>query len=326
MDSAPQSSSPPVKHATALGVLCGTVAALFWAFGFVGARHGVLVGMSPLVLALHRFVWPGLALLPVVADSGFGDLGGLGWRRGIAVTLVGGLPLALWSYIGYVYVPLGHGSIIQPACAAVGGLVLARLVLKEKLPPRCIAGAIIIVLGLAVIGTEALRSMGSQGVLGDLLFVAAGSSFAIFGTLLRQWRITPMHAAAVTSVLSLAGLPILLFTYGNILSEGFYENALEAVVQGVFAGPAAVYLYTRAIILLGAGRAALYPSLVPPFSLLIGFLTLGEMPSVPQLVGLAIVIAGFRFTQTGRSSFQPSEARAEIHNHAHYRKARRTRT
>jgi drug/metabolite transporter (DMT)-like permease len=293
-------SSPasPVKHATLLGVLCGAGSALFWAFGFVAARHGVLIGMSPLVLALHRFVWPGFALLPVVAASGFSDLGGLGWRRGVAITLVGGLPLALWSYVGYVYVPLGHGSIIQPSCAAVGGLILARLMLKEPVPPRRVAGALIIVLGLAVIGTEALRTMGRQGILGDLLFVAAGSSFAIFGMLLRLWRIPPMNAAAVTSVLSLAGLPILLLAYGNFLAAGFYENLLQAVVQGVFAGPAAIYLFTRAVVLLGAGRAALYPSLVPPFSLLLGFLLLGEVPSLSQLIGLAIVIAGFRLAQT----------------------------
>ena len=296
MDSTP---APPVKHAMVLGVLCGAGSALFWAFGFVAARHGVLIGMSPLVLAMHRFVWPGFALLPVVAASGFSDLGGLGWRRGAAITLVGGLPLALWSYIGYVYVPLGHGSIIQPSCAAVGGLILARFMLKEPLPPRRIAGAVIIVLGLAVIGAEALRTMGREGIVGDLLFVAAGSSFAIFGMLLRLWRITPMHAAAVTSVLSLAGLPILLFAYGNFVAAGFYENLLQAVVQGVFAGPAAIYLFTRAVVLLGVGRAALYPSLVPPFSLLIGFLTLGEVPSISQLVGLAIVVAGFRLTQTG---------------------------
>jgi len=295
MDSAP---ALPVKHATALGMLCGAGSALFWAFGFVAARHGVLIGMSPLVLAMHRFVWPGFALLPVVAASGFSDLGGFGWRRGVAITLVGGLPLALWSYIGYVYVPLGHGSIIQPSCAAVGGLILARFMLKEPLPPRRIAGAVIIVLGLAVIGAEALRTMGREGIVGDLLFVAAGSSFAIFGMLLRLWRITPMHAAAVTSVLSLAGLPILLFAYGNFLAAGFYENLLQAVVQGVFAGPAAIYLFTRAVVLLGAGRAALYPSLVPAFSLLLGFLVLGEVPTVSQLVGLAIVVAGFRLTQT----------------------------
>ena len=289
----------PAKHAITLGVLCGAGSALFWAFGFVAARHGVLIGMSPLVLALHRFIWPGIALLPVVAAGGFADLGGLGWRRGIALTLCGGLPLALWSYFGYVYVPLGHGSIIQPSCAAVGGLLLARFVLKEALPTRRIAGAVIIVLGLAVIAAEALRTMGSKGLLGDLLFVAAGSSFAIFGMLLRLWWLPPMRAAAVTSVLSLAGLPVLYFAYDNFLAAGFSENLLQALVQGVFAGPVAIYLFTRAVILLGAGRAAVYPSLVPVFSLLIGFLTLGEAPSIQQLVGLAIVIAGFRLTQTG---------------------------
>ncbi len=292
--------SPPLtdRRTAALGMLCGAGSALFWAVGFVAARHGVLVGMSPLVLALHRFVWPGVALLPLVAANGLGDLGGLGWRRGIALTAFGGLPLALWSYVGYVYVPLGHGSIIQPSCAAVGGLVLARLFVKETLPPRRIAGAAIIVAGLAVIGTEAVRTMGRQGLLGDLLFVAAGSTFAVFGMLLRLWQIAPMRAAAITSVLSLAGLPILFFTYDNLVAAGFWENLLQAIAQGVFAGPAAIYLFTRAVILLGAGRAAVYPSLVPPFSLLIGFLTLGEVPSLAQLAGLAIVVAGFRLTQS----------------------------
>jgi drug/metabolite transporter (DMT)-like permease len=298
MDSS-QSPPAPLKHATTLGMLCGAGSALFWAFGFVAARHGVLDGMSPLVLALHRFIWPGFALLPLVARSGLGDLGGLGWRRGIALTAFGGLPLALWSYIGYVYVPLGHGSLIQPSCAAVGGLVLAHLVLKEALPPRRVAGALTIMLGLVVIGSEAMRTMGRQGLLGDLLFVAAGSSFAIFGMLLRLWRVPPMHAAAVTSVLSLAGLPILFLAYRNLIAAGLWENLLQAVVQGIFAGPAAIYLYTRAVVLLGAGRAALYPSLVPPFSLVIGFLTIGEVPSLSQLIGLTVVVIGFRLTQTG---------------------------
>jgi drug/metabolite transporter (DMT)-like permease len=41
----------------------------------------------------------------------------------------------------------------------------------------------------------------------------------------------------------------------------------------------------------------LFPSLVPPFTLLIGYFTIGEAPSVSQLVGLVIVLAGFRLTQ-----------------------------
>jgi drug/metabolite transporter (DMT)-like permease len=290
---------PSTKHTAILGVACGAGSALCWALGFVAARHGVLVGLSPLVLSLHRFVWPGLILLPVVAANGFSNLDGIGWRRGVVLTLFGGLPLALWSYFGYVYVPLGHGAIIQPSCAAVGGLILASFVLKEPLPPRRVVGALAIVVGLAVIGAEALHTIGGNAILGDLLFVAAGSSFAIFGILLRSWRIPPMRATAVTCVLSLAGLPILYFAYDNMLAAGFYENAMQAVVQGGLAGAGATYLFTRAVVLLGASRAVLFPSLVSPFTLLIGFVALGEVPSVSQLVGLAIVVVGFRLTQRG---------------------------
>src|SRR5205809_4544228 len=173
------------KHSTALGVACGAGAALFWALGFVAARQGVTSGLSPLVIALHRFAWPGLALLPLVAKNNFADLRLIGLPRAAALAVFGGLPLALLSYVGYVLVPLGHGAVIQPSCAALGGLVLARLVLKEPLPPRRIAGAAIIIVGLAAIGADALRTIGAHGVLGDLLFVAAGCCCAIFGVLVR---------------------------------------------------------------------------------------------------------------------------------------------
>jgi drug/metabolite transporter (DMT)-like permease len=287
------------KQATLRGVICGAGAALCWALGFVAARHGILTGMSPLVLALHRYVWPGLALIPVLAAEGIGDIGGMGWRRAIVITLFGGLPLALWSYYGYIYVPLGHGAIIQPSCAALGGLVLASLVVKEKLPPRRLVGALAMVAGLIVIGVEALQTMGAQGLLGDTLFMAAGLSFAVFGMLLRLWRIPALRAMAITSVLSLAGLPLLLFGFDNFLAAGFFGNLMQAVVQGGFAGAGAIYLFTRAVILLGAGRAALFPALVPPFTLLIGAVTLGEIPSLYQIAGLVIVLVGFQLTQKG---------------------------
>ncbi len=291
--------TPPVKSSTALGVLCGAGAALCWALGFVAARQGVDAGLSPLVIALHRYVWPGLVLLPFMAADGFGDLGGIGWRRGIVLALFGGLPVVLLSYVGFLFVPLGHGGVIQPSCAALGGLVLARLVLKEPLPARRVAGALVIVLGLVVIGAEALRTMGAHGVGGDLLFVAAGSFFAIFGVLVRMWRVPAKRAAAITSVLSLVGVPILLFHFANLLAAGFFENMLQAVIQGVLASAGGIYLFTRAVALLGASRAVLFTSLVPPFTLLVGYLALGEVPSLSQLAGLVIVVVGFWLTQKG---------------------------
>ncbi|HYS47604.1 MAG TPA: EamA family transporter, partial [Xanthobacteraceae bacterium] len=172
---------------TAAGIACGAGAALFWAAGFVAARHGIAAGFSPADIVFHRFVWAGLVFLPFVARAGLRDLGGVGWAKGAALTLVGGPPLAFLSYAGFLFVPLAHGGVIQPSCAALGGLVLATLVLKEKLPAQRAAGAAVIVAGLAVIGADALATIGTRGLVGDLSFATAGLMFAAFATLLRLW-------------------------------------------------------------------------------------------------------------------------------------------
>src|SRR5262249_56266124 len=103
---------------------------------------------------------------------------------GGALTLVGGRALAFLSYAGFLFVPLAHGGVIQPSCAALGGLVLATLVLKEKLPAQRAIGALVIVAGLAVIGADALATIGAQGLVGDLSFVTAGLLFPRFPTFL----------------------------------------------------------------------------------------------------------------------------------------------
>ena len=130
-------------NTVAIGVACGAGAALFWAAGFVAARHGIDVGFAPLDLTFHRCFWSGLALLPLALRDGIGDLNGIGWGRGIALTILGGPGLAIISYTGFPLVPLGHAGVIQPSCAALIGLLLAVIVLKEKLPVQRAFGALI---------------------------------------------------------------------------------------------------------------------------------------------------------------------------------------
>ena len=290
---------PAPISSVAIGVLCGAGAAVFWATGFVAARHGIDIGFSPADLTFHRCFWAGVFLLPLALRNGIGDLNGIGWGRGIVLTFFGSLGIAFVSYSGFPLVPLGHGGIIQPSTAAVLGLVLATAVLHERLPGKRITGALVIVAGLVVIGGEAVTTIGVHGVAGDLLFVLAGTFFATFGMFLRKWRVAPTRAMVVTSVMSLAILPVygLLIGFGRMIALGLWENLLQAVVQGLLAGPGAIYLFTRSVVLLGAGRAAVFPTLVPPFVLLIGWLVLGSQPSLLQLIGLAIVLVGFRLTQ-----------------------------
>jgi drug/metabolite transporter (DMT)-like permease len=88
-----------------------------------------------------------------------------------------------------------------------------------------------------------------------------------------------------------------LVGFSRMASLGLWENLLQAIMQGLLAGPAAIYLFTQSVILLGASRAAVFPTLVPPCTLLIGWIALGIRPTALQLTGLAIVLVGFRFTQ-----------------------------
>ena len=283
---------------TAAGVLCGVIAAFGWAAGFVVAKHGVAVGFTPADLAMHRFLWTGLLLLPLVFRNGIGDLGGVGWGRGLVIMVLSGPPQALLAYTGFTLVPLGHGTTIQPACAALFGLVLATLFLREPMLPRRVIGAVSIVGGLMVFGAESLTTIGAHGVGGDLLFATAGIFWAVFGTLLRQWRVSGMRAAMAVSAVSVVLLAVpyaLLIGFDNVLRMGLFENLLQISVQGILAGVLPIFLFARAVTLLGAGRASTFPALVPVFGLLLGFLALGVVPTWPELAGLVMVVIGFRF-------------------------------
>jgi drug/metabolite transporter (DMT)-like permease len=115
--------------------------------------------------------------------------------------------------------------------------------------------------------------------------------------LLRHWRIEGMRAAVAVGALSLliyAPVHAALFGFERMAAVGIWENAVQIVCQGA-AGAFAIFLFTRAVTLLGAGRAGVFAALVPGFALAIGFLAIGEAPTMMQLAGFAVVMLGFWF-------------------------------
>jgi drug/metabolite transporter (DMT)-like permease len=103
-------------------------------------------------------------------------------------------------------------------------------------------------------------------------------------------------AVGTISVVAMAPVFLLLVGYHHMAQMSLWENLLQIVVQGLLAGALPIYLFSHAIMLLGGGRASTFPALVPVFALVVGYLTLGVVPSLAQLAGLAIVLIGFRFT------------------------------
>jgi drug/metabolite transporter (DMT)-like permease len=291
-------TTPETTHRPTMiiGIVCGTLAALAWAGGFVVAKHGIQVGFSPADLAFHRFFWSGLLMLPYVVRDGLRDLDGVGWGRGFAMSVLSGPPQSLLAYSGFILVPLGHGTTIQPACAALSGLVLASLILHEKPTIQRIFGGAILVVGLLVFGAESFATIGRSGVGGDLLFATAGLFWASFGTLLRLWNVAGTRAVKAVGAVSLivfAPIYFLMYGIGALTQHGWFENLLQAVVQGGIAGSLPIYLFAHAVIALGGGRAATFPALVPVFGVIIGFLALGVVPSLAQFIGMLVVLLGF---------------------------------
>lgn len=281
-----------------IGIMSGIAASFCWAMAFAFAKYGIAKGMAPADLALHRFVWTGAVMLPFLARQGLSDLGGIGWGRGIVLMLFAGPLQAFLAYYGFTIVPLGHGTVIQPATATVMGALLSAWILREHLSLTRIAGIVVIVFGLSLFGAEALATIGTHGAGGDLLFVAAGTLWASFSVALRRWSVSGMRAMTVVSVLSLltiAPLHGLVFGYQSMIAAGLAENLIQAFVQGLIGGAVPIYLYAHSVSILGASRASMFIALVPVFAVVLGIVLIGEIPTAMRLVGLVIVVIGFRF-------------------------------
>ena len=120
----PMRSRPCSGSRAALARRCAGRSAL-------ATRHGLKVGFTPVGSADASLRVVGLAFLPLVLRAGIGNLCGIGWGRGLVLMVLGGPVMSLISYTGFLFVPLGHGSVIQPSCATLGGLLLAAVLLQR---------------------------------------------------------------------------------------------------------------------------------------------------------------------------------------------------
>ncbi len=292
-------SVPQVKGRTTiiLAVLSGLSFAFFWSLGFVVALHGIRKGLSPVDVVFHRLFWPGLVFLIFVSRSRFAEFRDLGMARSSLLAILGGPALLLFSYTGFLYTVLGHGAVIQPAASTLMALAFASIWLAERMTSVRYAGALAIVIGLMLLGAEAVLTIGRGGVLGDLSFAAAGTCWAAFGTLVRRWNVDSKRAMVTVNALGVvfyAPLHALVFGFDRMVAVGLFENLLQIVAQGVLAGPVSIYLYTFTAGVLGAGRATTFSTFVPVFTLLMGFFVLSEIPTAVQILGLVVALLGVR--------------------------------
>ena len=283
---------PTVGERTVKGVAFGLLAAIAWSAYTVSSRAAVESGLTAWDLTALRFIVAGLILAPVVVRHGLATLGGIGWRRGLLLALgAGPLFSALYTF-GLSVTPYAHGPVISPSVVTLGAIGLAALVLGERPGAFQIAGTGAVVLGLVLVA-------GNGGALGgasvyDLLFVGSGLLWAGYTVLLRRWRLDPLAATAAVAVVSmLVMVPAYAATadLDRLLADPS-SLVLHAVMQGLVAAVVAILAFSKAVALLGAGRAGVFPSLVPVLAVVLGIPVLDEWPSPIQALGVAIATLG----------------------------------
>jgi len=282
------------------GFACGAVMALGASLSFAAARAGILAGLLAVDMVFARYVVGALIMAPLLIRFGVRDLAGIGWRRALVLTFLGGAPFAFLQTGGYGLAPLAHGAVIAPSTVTIVSTIGAALFLRERLGRNHLLGAAVVLVGIVLIGWDGLSQSGGEKTwLGDLMFFASSVLWAGFTLLLRFWRVPALNATAAVTVLSFAvTTPVYLVLMGidhlAALPPGLL--AFQGIVQGGLQSAVTMIAYSQAVMLLGVSRAVLFPAIVPAVSVIVGIPVVGEIPSVLQVAGLGLVTLGLLIT------------------------------
>lgn len=279
------------------GYAYGATAAIIWGSQLVMNRAGAIHGLDGLDVAALRSGFAGLLLLPwFFARPRYGSgPGRVPWLHAIGLALAAGPLFIGASMLGFHFAPLPHGAVLQPSTMVLTAMLLSATLLHERLRARRLAGAAIILSGLTLIAGPALLQGDRMTPIGDGLFIIAGALFASYSVLSKLWSVGPMHATAAAAVIAGAIFlpPYLLFAGpAHILALSWPMLLGQIFVQAILTGIVSLLAFGRAIQILGAARASLFPALVPVSAILIGIPIVGELPTPLQLTGLLIVTAG----------------------------------
>lgn len=302
------------------GLLLAALGTAFFSTSAVLVR--LTAGYGPLEVASYRLLGGAafVALFAVIGRTGLrlGDRAGGAGAAPVAVTsgaaasargaarpqllavVTAGLVAALHFafYVGSLYRTTIAHSLVLVNLSPVLSVPLAALFLKEKFDLRRLPGVAGVVVGLAVmVGLEPSLTRGQ--LLGDLMAFLAALAYAVYSLIGRSQRSdqSPGGLLAYTFwVYLIAGLALLPLAQGQrafTLGPPPTTAGLVAILLLALLPTAAGHtLYNAALRRAGAVTVNLIATQEVTGGVLLGYLLLGETPSVQALVGGLITLGG----------------------------------
>lgn len=291
-------TAPPVRRQRGVAVLAAILSAACWGSATVMSK-GVLEHMPPMTLlavqltASITVLW--LAVLVLRSRVRFdcstrrASLSGL-LEPGLAYTL---------GIIGLALTTASSAALIG-AAEPLFILLLAWLILKERIGAPTLSLAAIATLGLVLVVAPDATGLTRQGSLvGDTLILVGTFFAAIYVIATRRLvnTIEPLPLSALQHSVGFAWtlgvLAVALLTGLATLGLGGLSLPvlLLAVASGVIQYALAFWLYLFALQSLPANVAGFYLTLIPVFGIAAAFIFLGEVLSGSQWIGAVLIIA-----------------------------------
>lgn len=268
----------------------GCVVILFSGF-VIASRLGLSRALALPDIAMLRFGLSGIVLLPFLMKYRFSSLRPL---EAIALAMLGGLGFALFAYSGFALAPAAHGAVLLHGTLSLTTAVLLW-VFGGRAPGRGqIVGLATIILGIAAMVGDGFARVSPTVLIGDASLLLASLCWSAYALYVRHLKLPAVHAAAVVAVISVVMfLPIYTLVPGKMLLVAPWPDLLfQAIFQGILIGVVSIFVYTRAVVLIGPSRVSLFTAIVPVITMIAAIVLLGEVPTALTLVGLVLVTGG----------------------------------
>ena len=290
--SAPARSRLRTEQTLALGAALVTVS--FWASAFVGIRSAGR-SLSPGALSLGRLLVGAvaLAILLLVRNERLPSWNAL---RPVAPALV--LCGLLWFGAYNVALNAGERRVDAGTAAMlvnVGPIliaILAGFLLHEGFPRALLVGCAIAFGGVVVIGLATTNAgVTTAGVILCLLAAVAYAGGVVSQkSVLRA--VSPLQTILLCCLIGAVGCAPFAPQLVGELGDADAAAVGWMVYLGVFPTALAFTTWAFALARTGAGRMAATTYLVPPVSILLGWLLLSESPPALALAGGALCLVG----------------------------------
>lgn len=270
------------------------LAMVIYGSNFVLSRHAVLNGLSAHDLLALRFAVAGLLLVHVFGLTGWTDCAGVGWSRGLLLTLMSGFPMSYLMLTGLTMAPAAHGASIGPGTVTLIGIIGSVMLFGNRLTRQLALGVAVVMCGLAALAWAGSKTTNMPNMLlGDLCFLGVGLLWGFYPLMLTRWKVDGLKATAIVSVVSMAYLPFYaMFFFRGFDVAPWWVLVAHGLNQGVLNVVIGLWLWAWAAKILGVGVAGRFPPMIPVIGTLLGIPVLGEWPSALQLAGIGLIVSG----------------------------------